>query len=88
VGVPSISRFHGLVIEMYFNDHVPPHFHVRAAGRKAKVRIDNLEIVKSDLTRAQIALVRTWARLHQDELEENWRRARNGERLVQIEPLR
>jgi len=73
---------------MYFDDHAPPHFHARAAGHKAKVQIDNFEIVKSDLTRAQIALIRTWARLHQDELEENWRRARNSERLAQIEPLR
>ena len=86
--MPSVSRFHGIVIEMYFDDHDPPHFHARAAGRKAKVRIDNFEIVKSDLARAQIALVRTWARLHQGELEENWRRARNSERLAQIEPLR
>lgn len=58
--MPTISRFHGLVIEMYFNDHVPPHFHARGAGRLARVRID----------------------------EENWRRARNDETLIQIEPLR
>jgi hypothetical protein len=86
--VPSISRFHGIVIGMFFNDHSPPHFHAQAAGRVARVRIDNLEILKSDLTRKQIAMVRTWAALHRDELEENWRRARNSETLIQIKPLR
>jgi hypothetical protein len=86
--VPSISRFHGIVISMYFDDHRPPHFHAHAAARKAKVRIDNLEVIESRLTRKQLALVRTWAQLHQVELEENWRRARNSETLIQIEPLR
>ncbi|MCW2979323.1 MAG: hypothetical protein JWO14_1050 [Solirubrobacterales bacterium] len=84
----SISRFHGIVIEMYFNDHVPPHFHARAAGRMARVRIDNLEVLTNELPQKQLALVRTWAALHQVELEENWRRARNDETLIQIEPLR
>jgi Domain of unknown function (DUF4160) len=86
--VPSISRFHGIVIEMYFNDHVPPHFHASAAGCLARVRIDNFEVLTSDLPRKQLALVRTWAAIHQVELEENWRRARNDETLIQIEPLR
>jgi hypothetical protein len=27
--MPEISRFLGIVITMYFNDHNPPHFHVR-----------------------------------------------------------
>ena len=25
--MPEISRFYGIVIRMYFDDHVPPHFH-------------------------------------------------------------
>jgi hypothetical protein len=86
--MPSISRFHGIVIGMFFDDHSPPHFHARAAGREAKVRIDNFEVIESKLTRKQTALVRRWARLHQAELEENWRRARNSETLLQVEPWR
>jgi Domain of unknown function (DUF4160) len=88
VCVPSISRFHGIVIGMFFDDHAPPHFHAQAAGRIARVRIDTLEVLSSDLPRKQLAMIRTWAALHQDELEENWQRARNSETLIQIEPLR
>jgi len=36
----------------------------------------------------QLRLVLAWAELHQDELLENWRLARAGERLREIEPLR
>ena len=27
--MPEISRFLGIIITMYFDDHDPPHFHVR-----------------------------------------------------------
>jgi Domain of unknown function (DUF4160) len=88
VCVPSISRFHGIVISMYFDDHAPPHFHAWAVGREAKVRIDNFEVIEYTITRKQLSMVLTWPRLHQEELEENWKRARNSETLVPIEPLR
>jgi Domain of unknown function (DUF4160) len=86
--VPSISRFHGIVISMYFDDHAPPHFHAWAAGREAKVRIDNFEVIECSITKKQLSMVLTWARLHQEELEENWKRARNSETLNPVEPLR
>jgi len=86
--VPAISRFFGIVIAMYFDDHGPPHFHARHAEGTAKVRIDTLEVIESSLGRRQVRLVLAWAELHQDELSENWRRARAGETLQQVEPLR
>jgi len=52
------------------------------------VRIDNLEVIESTLSRRQLRLVLAWAELHQDELTEIWRRARAGETLQEIEPLR
>jgi hypothetical protein len=36
----------------------------------------------------QLRLVLAWAELHQSELLENWQRARAGETLLDIEPLR
>jgi hypothetical protein len=35
--MPTISVFYGLVIQMYFHDHLPPHFHVRYAEFKATI---------------------------------------------------
>lgn len=86
--MPAISRFFGLVIAMYFDDHGPPHFHVRHAEGQAKIRIDTLEPLDSTLGRRQLRIALAWAELHQDELTENWRRARLGETLLPIEPLR
>jgi hypothetical protein len=88
LGVPTISRFMGIVIAMFFDDHGPPHFHARHAEASAKVRIDAVEVIESSLPRRQLRLVLAWAELHQDELLENWRHARAGETLREIEPLR
>jgi hypothetical protein len=52
------------------------------------VRIDTLEVIESNLGRRQLRFVLAWAELHQDELSENWKRARAGETLQPIEPLR
>jgi Domain of unknown function (DUF4160) len=86
MGVPTISRFHGIVISMYFKDHAPPHFHVWASGRDAQVRINPVEVTAGKLSRNQFNLVKKWAELHRKELDENWRRARNRETLAPIEP--
>ncbi len=61
---------------MYFDDHGPPHFHARHADGEAKVRIDTVEVIDSTLGRRQLRFVLAWAELHQDELSENWHRAR------------
>lgn len=84
--MPTISRFHGIAIEMYWNDHPIPHFHAFAAGRTARVSIDNQELLEGDLPRRQLRMVCKWAAVHQKELEENWRRARDREKLEPIEP--
>lgn len=85
---PRSAVYSGIVIAMYFDDHGPAHFHARHAERSAKVRIDTLEVIESSLGRRQLRLVLAWAELHREELAENWRRARAGETLRQVEPLR
>jgi hypothetical protein len=66
----------------------PPHFHARHAQGSAKVRIDSLEVIENTLPHRQLRFVLAWAELHRDELRENWCRARAGEKLHPIEPLR
>src|ERR671915_1507380 len=69
-----------------FDDHGPAHFHARHAQGSAKVRIDSLEVIETTLPRCQLRFVLAWAELHQDELRENWRRARAGETLQADRP--
>ena len=88
MGVPEISRFYGIVIQMDWEDHSPPHFHERVGGRKATVRIDPVEVLKGDLGRRDFSLVKRWAKLHRINLEDNWNRASLRETLIPTEPLK
>jgi hypothetical protein len=88
MAMPRISSFFGIVIEMYFEDDGFPHFHAMHADGKARIRIDTLEPLSNTLPRRQLRFVLAWAELHREELAENWRRARVGETLTEIEPLR
>ncbi|BBD66214.1 hypothetical protein NIES4072_01070 [Nostoc commune NIES-4072] len=85
--MPEISRFFGIIITMYYNDHPPPHFHVRYNNQKAIVSIQTLEILEGELTARLFKLVTEWAILHQVELMENWELARDNQTLQKISPL-
>ncbi len=86
-GVPRISSFYGIVITMYYEEHGLPHFHVRYAGHDASIAIDDLSILQGGLPHKRLALVRKWARIHREELELNWERARNEQPLAPVDPL-
>lgn len=49
--VPRISEFYGIVIEMYFVDHPPPHFHARYSGDEALIVIESGEVFAGECTR-------------------------------------
>ena len=86
--MPEISRFFGIVIRMYFNDHLPPHFHARYGGEEAFIAIGSLDVLHGDIPSRAHELVCEWAMTHHDELMENWARARDRKPLRRIEPLR
>ena len=42
--MPEISLFYGIRVTMYYNDHMPPHFHAEYNGHKALVDINNIQV--------------------------------------------
>lgn len=85
--MPEISRFLGIIIRMYHNEHLPPHFHAQYGEFNAEITIDSLEILKGELPRRVLSLVIEWAVLHRQELRQDWERARAKQDLQSIEPL-
>ncbi len=85
--MPEISRFLGIIITMYYNDHTPPHFHVRYSEQKALIGIQSLALLQGSLPPRVFGLTIEWAALHRAELLENWELARRQAPLVTIEPL-
>ena len=85
--MPEISRFFGIIITMNYNDHAPPHFHVRYGGQNALIGIHSLTLLQGNLPPRDFGLVMEWASMHQAELILNWDRARRQAELMGIAPL-
>jgi hypothetical protein len=85
--MPEISRFLGIVITMYFNDHNPPHFHVRYENFRALIGIDPLELREGELPPRVLGLVIEWAEMHQAELKGNWTTLAEKGIFSKIDPL-
>lgn len=85
--MPEISRFFGIVIKMFWDDHDPPHFHAEYGEHRALVDIRSLSSFAGHLPPRVMGLVVEWAGLHQEELQKDWRRARAQEALQRIDPL-
>jgi len=85
--MPEISRFFGIVIAVYFNEHNPPHFHARYGNDKVEIDIESLSVLAGRLPPRAMGLVIEWASRHQAELMEDWKLARAQAELRKIEPL-
>jgi hypothetical protein len=84
--MPEISRFLGIVIGMFFNEHGLPHFHAVYGEYKVTVEIESGAVRGAFPPRA-LRLVLEWAELHKQELFEDWERARQRQPLERIPPL-
>ena len=85
--MPEVSRFYGIVVRIFFNDHNPPHFHASYAEAAAVIDIRDLTLVRGDLPQRARELAVVWAAQHREELLAAWERARRGEAPGRIAPL-
>jgi hypothetical protein len=85
--MPEISRFFGIIIRMFFDEHNPPHLHAEYQGNKAVLDLSG-NIMRGDLRSGTATrLVREWIDLHVTELQEDWERAVAGKEMKKIAPL-
>ena len=85
--MPELSRFFGISIRMFFDEHNPPHFHAIYAGEEAEVGISQIALLRGQLPRRAIGMVMEWAVAHQRELLDNWELLRNDQPPRSIAPL-
>jgi hypothetical protein len=85
--MPELSHFLGIAILMYFDDHNPPHFHVRYNDFRAIISINDLSLMEGKLPPRVLGLVMEWAELHKNELLDNWNMVKESGKWFKIEPL-
>jgi hypothetical protein len=85
--MPEISRFLGVVVKMFADDHNPPHFHAEYGGKAAIIEIRTLSAFSGRLPARVMGLVIEWATIHQEELLADWERVQSHQELRKIAPL-
>jgi uncharacterized protein DUF4160 len=83
-----VARRGDIVIEMYFADHPPPHFHARYSGEEATIVIATGDLLAGSIPARALRLVREWLEAHRAELDANWDRARDHDQPQPVAPLR
>lgn len=90
--MPEISRFLGISIWMYRDDHLPPHFHAiynefGAQKFGAQISIRNPGIIEGRLPPRVLGYVIEWASMHDDDLARCWDAAQTDLPIGKIAPL-
>ena len=85
--MPTISAFYGVIIQMYWKDHAPPHFHALYGEHEALFDLRDLQIIRGALPRRASGMVVEWAAQHRDELMEDWERCSRLQAPMPIQPL-
>ncbi len=70
--MPTFFIIDGIKVDLYYNDHVPPHFHAKYAEYEDLINIKTLTKLKGNLPARQHKKIVKWARQHQDILMEIW----------------
>ena len=85
--MPEISRFLGIKVFMFFNEHNPPHFHIEYNEYKASINIKTFGVMEGKVPAKVLGLVVEWAEENQEALLENWDKIRETGEYIKIKPL-
>lgn len=84
--MPELSRFLGIIIAMYYNDHGPAHFHAVYGSFEITMEIES-GIVRGAFPPRALSHVQEWREMHKAELLHDWELAKKRETLNKIAPL-
>lgn len=85
--MPTICVFYGIIIQMFWNDHAPAHFHAMYAEYEVIIEIDTLKVIRGSFPQRALVLVLEWASINRDSLMENWVLCRKNQMPKKILPL-
>lgn len=86
--MPEISRFLGIIIKMFYDEHNPPHIHAFYGNYKATFSIRTGQMIEGRFPPKKSALVTAWVVIHENELMNNWKAMTEGKKANKINPLR
>ena len=82
--MPVLVRIRGAKVCMFYNDHLPPHVHVRDGQRNALVSIETGEVFRGDVDPGPRDEVLEWITTHREQLASAWEHACVGRSLSEV----
>lgn len=70
--MPTIANLGGIKIQVYADDHNPPHFHALKAEFEVLIGIGTWEILQGQMRRKDLEIVMDWAKSRERELTNEW----------------
>jgi hypothetical protein len=70
--MPTVIIIDGIRIEIYTDDHPPPHFHVKAGNLRAKFDIATGKLIRGSLDKRSMRKVLRWMEVNGDLLMQVW----------------
>ncbi len=46
--MPVISRFYGITVRMFYEDHAPPHFHAEYQGKTVMIGLKPIKVLDGE----------------------------------------
>lgn len=84
--MPEVSRFFGIIVRMFYDDHESPRFHAVYGQYSVAIEVEG-DGIRGRFPPNRLMLVYEWRDRHREELMANWRRLHDGRPVVPIEPL-
>lgn len=75
-GKQLVERLSGLKIEIYPNEHSPPHFHVRSPGVDASFAIEDCRLLKGRVSEGSVEKIKYWHKHSRQKLIQVWNETR------------
>lgn len=69
--MPTVGRFDGITIYIYYSDHIPPHFHAKYGDYEATFLL-NGDFHNGEMPKRQCKKIKKWATQNYDYLVEQW----------------
>jgi hypothetical protein len=85
--MPEISRFYGIRITIYFDDHLPSHFHAEYGEFEAVFSIESGNMINGKLPSTAKKLIKRWYNLHKNKILITWEQIQNDKLFDKIPPL-
>lgn len=82
--MPTIAIFYGMIVQMYWRDHPPPHIHVLYQGFEAVVGIETGAVEGGRLPPNAARIVHEWVLRRRAELMDNWQRGRRRQPFQRV----